>query len=83
MNRQLTIKLSETAKTAAVRRAAEEGFESVEAYVDALIAEDSAAGTTGWIKTRLEEGLASPNTGELTREKLDRLVNEGIRRAAR
>ena len=83
MNQKPTITLSEQAGALAAKRAAEDGFESVEAYVNALIEEDQRAGTLGWMRARLEEGLASPNAGELTRAKLDRLVDEGVSRVSR
>jgi hypothetical protein len=77
------VTLSEDARAAAERRAREEGFDSVEAYIDALIEEDRESATVlGWMRERIRDGLASPNAGELTRDKLNRLVNEGIARAA-
>lgn len=83
MNRELTVKLSGDAGALAEKRAAEEGFESVDAYVNTLIVEDQEAGSATWIRARLEEGIASPNTGELSRAKLVRLVDEGIARSTR
>jgi len=84
MNQKPTITLSEDAQALAVKRAREEGFESVEAYIDALIEDDKQTSSMrAWMRTRLEEGLASPSAGELTQEKLERLVGEGIARAAR
>lgn len=83
MNKKPTITLSDEARALAASRAAEDGFESVEAYLDALIREDRDVGTPGWLRARLEEGLASPNTGEISRAKVDHLVDEGISRVSR
>lgn len=79
MNTNVTI--SDQARALAEKRAREEGFDSIDAYVDALIQEDEAeASVRGWMRQRIEEGLASPSAGELTRTKLDRLVAEGTAR---
>lgn len=78
------VKISEQARALAEKRAREEGFDSLDEYVDVLIREDQAVSTaSGWLRSRIEEGLASPGAGELTREKFDRLVSEGIARAQR
>jgi hypothetical protein len=79
-----TVTLSERTRSIAESRAREEGFPSVDAYVDALIEEDrETSAIQGWMKARIEEGLASPSAGELTRDKLRRLVSEGVSRATR
>lgn len=75
--------LSDRAQALAEERAKDQGFESVEAYLDALIEDDRADATMqDWMRKRLEEGLASPNAGEMTRDKLHRLVEEGIARVS-
>ena len=79
MNTNVTI--SEQARALAEKRAREEGFGSVDEYVDALIREDKEENSIrGWMRERIEEGLASPSAGELTRSRPDRLVTEGIAR---
>jgi hypothetical protein len=84
MNQKPTITLSQEAQALAARRAREEGFNSVEDYVGALIEDDRQTGSMrAWMRARLEQGLASPSAGELTQDKLERLVGEGIARAAR
>ena len=84
VNQKPTITLSEEAQALAEKRAREEGFESVDAYVGALIEEDGQTGTIrGWMRERLEQGLASPTAGELTESKLQRLIGEGIARVSR
>lgn len=84
MNKKITIELSEAAHARAQRRVAENGFESLDAYVDALISEDDEINVTReWLRQRLEEGVKSGNAGTLTGEKLHRLVSEGIARAKR
>ncbi len=76
--------LSSHALTLAEKQAREEGFESVTAYLDALIEQDREdLAIADWMKARLAEGLTSPNAGPITREKIDRLVAEGIARAPR
>ena len=42
---------------------------------------DYASSVRGWLRQRLEEGLRAPSAGELTREKFDRLISEGMSRA--
>ena len=79
MNTNVTI--SEQARVLAEERARQEGFASVDDYVDALIREDKEESSVrGWMHRRIEVGLASPGAGELTRSKLDRLVSEGVAR---
>jgi hypothetical protein len=84
MNQKPTITLSEDARALAAKRAQEEGFDSIESYIGALIEDDRQAGQMqAWMRMRLEEGLASPSAGELTEEKVKQLVGEGIARTAR
>lgn len=82
MNKPVVI--SDKALARAEARAREEGFASVSDYLDALIEDDGRESKIAdWVRARLEEGIASGNTGDMTREKLDRLVGEGIARADR
>jgi len=84
MNKRITIELPEAALLHAEERAAEEGFDSVDAYLSALIEEDCAIDLNQeWIRKKIEEGLASPIVGELTRADIDRLMEEGIALANR
>ena len=79
-----TVALSERAHALAEERAQEEGFDSVNAYVSALIEEDrSAVLIKRWMRPRIKEGLASPSAGKMTKTKLDRLIRQGIARAPR
>ncbi|HTQ13881.1 MAG TPA: hypothetical protein VMH86_08390 [Rhizomicrobium sp.] len=76
------VRPSDRAFALAERWAQADGYESVEAYVDALIESDSDdAPMPGWMRQRLSDGLASPSAGERTREKLRNLVSEGVARA--
>lgn len=84
MNKKITVELSEAVILRAQARAKEEGYETLDAYVDALIREDEKISVTrAWLRERLEEGIKSGNAGTLTRKKLHRLVSEGIARAKR
>jgi hypothetical protein len=84
MNAKPTISLSARTHARAEQRSREEGFESVDAYVEALISEDDALhALPEWMKLRLAEGLASPSAGELTPEKIERLVEDGVAHARR
>lgn len=75
------VTLSDKARALAEKRAREEGFESVDAYVGALIEEDGEDSVIlDWMRERIREGLDSGSAGELTRSKLDRLISEGIAR---
>jgi hypothetical protein len=79
-----TVALSGKARALAKKRAEEQGFASINEYVDALIEEDRAAGLVRrWMRDKIKEGLASPNAGTMTKKKLDRLIGQGIVRAAR
>ena len=79
-----TLALSRKSHALAKERAAEQGFASVNDYIDALIEEDRAAGLVKrWMRDKVKEGLVSPNAGRMTRRKLDRLICQGIARAAR
>jgi len=84
MNERATITISKRALELAEKRAAEEGV-SPEEYVDGLIAGDSLEDLLEqpWLRSKIEEGLASPIVGELTRERVAQLVEEGIALAER
>jgi hypothetical protein len=80
MSDDLTVKISPRARSLAEENSAKEGFSSVDAYVDALILEDSLEDFVRepWLRKKIEEGLASPVAGELTRERIAQIVEEGI-----
>jgi hypothetical protein len=35
----------------------------------------------GWFRKKIEEGLSSPDAGELTRERISRIVRQGMEAA--
>ena len=79
MNTNVTI--SEEARKLAERRAREQGFASVDEYVDALIREDQAEAVfEEWMRAEVEQGFASGPATELTRSHLHELVQDGISR---
>lgn len=80
---KMTVTISERARSVAEKRVAEEGFSSVDQYVDSLIIDDDldAVFQQDWFRAKIEEGLNSPDVGELTRERIARLVREGIEAA--
>ena len=84
MSGRASITISRHALDLAEKRAAEEGV-SPEEYVDELISGDSLDRILEqpWLRKKIEEGLASPIAGELTRERIARLVEEGIALAER
>jgi hypothetical protein len=52
------------------------------AYLNTLIREGALLDFDQyWLRQQIEEGLASPNAGELTEEHIRHLVSEGIGRA--
>jgi len=76
-----TITISDRAQELSEKRVKEEGFENIESYIDTLVEGDAMeVAITDALRKKLEEGLASPDAGELTREKFDRLVEEGTTR---
>ncbi len=84
MSQKPAIVLPEPTRTIAEKRAREEGFDSVETYLSALVDEDRETGAVHeWMRERIEEGLRSPNAGTLSRAKLDSLVEDGIARVSR
>ncbi len=84
MNKRVTIELSDAARLHAEQRVAEEGFESVAAYVDSLIHEDHDMGLRAdHLRKQIAEGLSSPAAGSLSPADINKLVEEGIARAQR
>ena len=85
MSDSLTVKISPRARSLAEENSAREGFSSVDDYVDALILEGNFEDLVRepWLRKKIEEGLASPVAGELTRERIAQLVEEGISLAER
>jgi hypothetical protein len=78
------VALSPHALSLAEKQARAEGFETVDAYLGALIEQDREdLAIADWMKVRLAEGLNSPNAGPISKEKIERLVAEGIARAPR
>ena len=80
---KMTVTISDRARSVAEKRVAEEGFSSIDQYVDSLILEDDldAVLQQDWFRAKIEEGLNSPDVGELTRERIADLVREGIEAA--
>ena len=80
MGNDLTVKISQRARSLAEENSAREGYSSIDDYVDALILEDSFEDLLHqpWLLKKIEEGLASPLAGELTRECLREIVDDGI-----
>lgn len=84
MSKDHTIVLKGETSAQAERRVKEEGFDSVESYINALIRDDAETSLgIEWLRKRIEAGLASGNAGPMTSEKLDRLIGEGIARVTR
>jgi hypothetical protein len=82
MNKKITIELSEAVLLRAKKRAEKEGYETLDAYLGAVIRDDlDFELDQEWIRRRIEEGIASGNAGPLTDDKIHRLVDEGIARA--
>jgi hypothetical protein len=83
MSSKVTIELTRDAFERAEARAREEGLGSAEAYVESLIHDDDLENILAqdWIQRALEEGERSPDAGELTRERIKDLVQQGINRA--
>lgn len=80
---KMTVTISDRARSVAEKRVAEEGFSSIDQYVDSLILDDNldAVLQQDWFRAKIEEGLNSPDVGELTRERIADLVREGIEAA--
>ena len=80
---KITVTISDHARSVAEKRVSEEGFSSIDQYVDSLILEDDldAVLQQDWFRAKIEEGLNSPDVGELTRERIAGLVRKGIEAA--
>ncbi|MEJ0027716.1 MAG: hypothetical protein WDN01_16955 [Rhizomicrobium sp.] len=87
MNAKAKIEISQEALAVAAKNAAEAGFATTDGYIESLLLEDrdelDAIARQPWFLKKIEEGLASPDAGELTPELIDRAVQEGIDRAKR
>ena len=87
MTMKAVIEISEKARSAAEEQAAANGFATVGEYVEALLLDDpddlDAIMNQSWFLKKIEEGLASEDAGELTKERIARLVQEGIALAKR
>ncbi len=86
MTDKVKIEISEKARAAAEDQAAANGFASVEDYVEALLLDDldlDAIVRQPWFLKKIEEGEASPIAGELTHERIQQLVQQGIDLAKR
>jgi predicted transcriptional regulator len=80
---KMTVTISAHARSVAEKRVAEEGFSSIDQYVDTLILEDDLDSVLQqqWFQAKIQEGLKSPDVGDLTRERIAGLVREGIEAA--
>ena len=85
MSDKATVTISRKACDLAEKRAAEVGLSWPDEYVEELILSDDLdhALNHSWLREKIEEGLASGSAGELTRDVLSQLVEDGIARAAR
>ncbi|MGH6869902.1 MAG: hypothetical protein ACREHE_00210 [Rhizomicrobium sp.] len=85
MNGKVTIELTRDAFERAEARARKEGLASAEVYVESLIRDDDmeAILSQDWMQKAIQQGLDSPDAGELTRERLKTLVEQGMDRAKR
>jgi hypothetical protein len=75
------VKISEKARAVAAERAAENGYASADEYIEALLLDDAELDELArqpWFLKKIEEGEASPIVGELTNERIDQLVQQGI-----
>ena len=75
------ILLSDRVHALAEKRAREDGFESVEAYVDALVEQDQDDAMPDWMVEKLIEGMNSPNAGPFTEDKMAEIFERGLARA--
>jgi hypothetical protein len=82
MAEKIKIEISQEAYSVAAQQASENGFATADEYIDAVLRDDlddlDAIVAQPWFAQKIEEGLASPDAGELTRERIDQLVQEGI-----
>jgi predicted transcriptional regulator len=66
MNKKITVELSEAVLLRAQERAKEEGYETLDAYLDAIIRDDLDFGLDpAWLRARLEEGIADSEAGRV------------------
>lgn len=78
------IEISQEALAAAEKNATAGGFATADAYVEALLLDDyDAIVRQTWFQKKVAEGETSPIVGELTRERVSQLVQQGIGRATR
>jgi len=84
MTAKAKIEISREALAVAEKNAADNGFPSADAYVEALLMDDyDGFFRQPWVKEKIEEGLASEDAGELTKDVIAQLVQEGIASAKR
>ena len=84
MGVKATIEISEEARRAATELASANGFQTADAYIEALLLDDLGAVTSQpWLREKIAEGRASPIVGALTDERVRDLVEAGIQRAKR
>ena len=84
MVEKVRIEISGEALAAAERGAAETGLSSANEYIEALLTDDyDAFFSQPWVREKIDEGLASPDAGPLTREGLSQIVQEGLALAKR
>jgi hypothetical protein len=75
--------LSDKAYAIAEKQAKEYGCDSVEAYLNQILEQDDENWEMPqWMEEAIDEGLASPSAGVLTRERIHELVQEGLALAA-
>lgn len=81
------IEISPAAHAIAEKNATAGGFATVGEYVEALLLDDrdelDALVSQPWFIKMIEEGEASPVAGELTHERIQQLVQQGIDLAKR
>jgi hypothetical protein len=73
--------LSDKAYATAEKLAKDMGFDTVEAYFNALMERDVEDDVPGWMWDKIEAGLASGPSLPLTRDVIHQLVDDGIARA--
>jgi predicted transcriptional regulator len=79
MNKKITIELSEATLLRAQQRAKEEGYETLDAYLDAVIRDDLGSDLDpDWLRAQLEQGIADSEAGRVkpAEEVFDRLLSK-------
>jgi hypothetical protein len=76
----LTLNLSDHAKDAAERRAVENGFDSLQDYIEGLVEQDAAVGEE--LEKLLSDRAAAPDVGEMRPSDFD-AIRERIRISAK